>query len=97
MIAGGGYVVGNALVSGALKDGLAGRHADTVGTDLGEDLILLDSGEFKLLETNVMGVMDTNCFGFYPFVSLFSLAFGKYLKFVNELPLFSRVLGSAIT
>ena len=52
----------NALVSGTLDGSLVAGHADGVGDDLYEDLVILDCGHFKGIETKVIGSVHANCF-----------------------------------
>ena len=59
------HVVGDALVGRALLGGLEGGHADAVGDDLRQDLVVLHGRKLKLLQTEVLLAVQTDCFGFH--------------------------------
>ena len=64
-----GRVVGDVLVDtlvlGAEDRALVGRHADAVGHDLDQDLIVFDLGQFEFVQTKVVGCMQTDGFCFH--------------------------------
>ena len=53
-------VLGNALVVGALDGSLVAGHADGVGDDLYENLVILDGGHFKGIQTEIVCSMHAN-------------------------------------
>jgi hypothetical protein len=91
-----GTVVGNALVSGALKNGLVGGHTNAVGNDTGEDLVLLHFGKLELLKTNVIGTVNTDGFGFHFMESPFFF-FKRSNKLVISFCLSAFFAGSGVS
>ena len=60
-----GYIRVHTLVAGAEDGALVSRHADAVGNDLDQDLIVLDLRQFKSIQTQIVGGMQTNSFDFH--------------------------------
>ena len=56
------HIIGNTLVVGTLNGSLVGGHADAVGNDMSQDLIVLDLGKLELFQSQVVHAIDTNCF-----------------------------------
>ena len=57
-----GDVVGHALVCGALDGGLVAGHADGVGDDLHQNLVVLDCGHLKGIQAKVVCGVHAHCF-----------------------------------
>ena len=53
------------LVTGAEDGALVSRHADAVGNDLDKDLVILDLRQFKSIQTQIIGGVQTNSFDFH--------------------------------
>ena len=53
------------LMTGAKDGALVSRHADAVGNDLDKDLIVLDLRQFKSIQTQIVGGVQTNSFDFH--------------------------------
>ena len=68
------HIVGNALVGGSLFGGLETGHADAVGNDPGEDLVLFDGGKFEGLQSQVFFTVKADSCGFH-LSSLFLMVF----------------------
>ena len=60
-----GYIRVHTLVAGAEDSALVSRHADAVGNDLDKDLIVLDLRQFKSIQTQIVGGVQTNSFDFH--------------------------------
>ena len=69
LVAHDGGVLGNvgmdALMAGAKDGALVSRHADAIGNDLDQDLIVLDLRQFKSIQTQIVGGVQTNSFDFH--------------------------------
>jgi hypothetical protein len=62
-------------VGGTLFSGLEAGHADTVGNDFCEDLILFDGGQFKGFQTQIFFAVKTDSSGFHNFFSCIKMFF----------------------
>ena len=60
-----GNVLMDALVLYAEDGALIGGHADAVGHDLDQDLVVLDLGQLKFLQTKVVCGVQADCFCFH--------------------------------
>ena len=60
-----GYIRMHTLVSSAEDGALVSRHADAIGNDLDQDLIVLDLRQFKSIQTQIVGGVQTNSFDFH--------------------------------
>ena len=60
-----GHIRVDALVAGAEDGALVSRHADAVGNDLDKDLVILDLRQFKSIQTQIVGGVQTNSFDFH--------------------------------
>ena len=69
LVAHDGGVLGNirvdALVAGAQNGALVSGHADAVRNDLDKDLVILDLRQFKGIQTQIVGGVQTNSFDFH--------------------------------
>ena len=57
-----GYIVRNALMIRTLHSRFMGRHANTVGYDLGEYLVVLDLGQLEFVESEVVLAVQSYSF-----------------------------------
>ena len=84
------HIVGNALVVGALDSSLVRGHADAVGNNMGQDLIVLNLGKLKLLQSQVVDTVDTNCFSLHNCILL-------YHNFLNFRAIFTYIFKDILT
>ena len=61
------YVVGHALVVGALDGRLIAGHAYGIGYDVRQYLVLLNSRKLKFLQPQIVFSVKSNRFGFHFF------------------------------
>ena len=60
-----GYIRMHTLVTSAEDGALVSRHTDAIGNDLDQDLIVLDLRQFKSIQTQIVGGVQTNSFDFH--------------------------------